>query len=101
MKLYLVKLETPETPPVPEDKVYYEKLFDFDAYAEAAKYTGPVLIVHGDADRTVDLSYGRAAAENYQNARIEVLPGEDHGFSGKGKLKAAELVYEFLVDNCD
>ncbi|MBR0136877.1 MAG: hypothetical protein IJM15_00490, partial [Erysipelotrichaceae bacterium] len=26
MKLYLVKLETPETPPVPEDKVYYEKL---------------------------------------------------------------------------
>ena len=81
--------------------VYYEKLFDFDAYAEAAKYTGPVLIVHGDADRTVDLSYGRAAAENYQNARIEVLPGEDHGFSGKGKLKAAELVYEFLVDNCD
>lgn len=82
-------------------KVYYEKLFDFDAYAEAARYTGPVLIIHGDADRTVNISYGRAAAENYQNARFEVLPGEDHGFSGKGKLKAAKLVYEFFKANCD
>lgn len=79
-------------------KVYYEKLYDFDAYAEAAKYTGPVLIIHGDADRTVNVSYGRAAAESYQNARFEVLPDEDHGFSGKGKLKAAKLVYGFLKE---
>ena len=81
-------------------KVYYEKLYDFDAYAEAAKYTGPVLIIHGDADRTVNVSYGRAAAENYRNARFEVLPGEDHGFSGKGKLKAAKMVYDFFKANC-
>ena len=80
-------------------KVYYEKLFDFDAYAEAAKYTGPVLIIHGNADRTVNVSYGRAAAASYQNARLEVLPGEDHGFSGKGKLKAAKLVYDFFRAN--
>ena len=82
-------------------KVYYEKLFDFDAYSEAAKYTGPVLIVHGDADRTVNVSYGKVAAESYQNARFEVLPGEDHGFSGKGKLRAAKLVYDFFMANCD
>lgn len=82
-------------------KVYYEKLFDFDAYAEAAKYTGPVLIIHGDADRTVNVSYGKAAAQAYQNARLEILPGEDHGFSGKGKRKAVKLVYEFLKENCD
>ena len=82
-------------------KVYYEKLFDFDAYGEAAKYTGPVLIIHGDADRTVNVSYGRAAAEAYQNARLEVLPGEDHGFSGKGKMEAARRVYDFLKANCE
>ena len=82
-------------------KVYYEKLFDFDAYSEAAKYTGPVLIIHGDADRTVNVSYGKAAAESYQNARFEVLPGEDHGFSSQGKLKAAKLVYDFFKANCN
>lgn len=80
-------------------RVYYEKLFDFDAYGEAKKYTGPVLITHGDADKTVDISYGRKAAEVYQNARFEQLPGEDHGFSGKGKLKATELVYHFFKEN--
>lgn len=78
-------------------RVYYEKLFDLDAYAEVKKYTGPVLVIHGDADRTVDVSYGRKAAESYENARIEILPGEDHGFSGKGKIKAAKMVYDFLL----
>lgn len=78
-------------------KVYYEKLFDFDAYTETAEYTGPVLIVHGDADHTVNVSYGKEAAGCYQNARLEILPGEDHGFSGKGKLKAAKLVYDFFA----
>lgn len=80
-------------------RVYYEKLFDFDAYNEVKKYSGPVLIIHGDADRTVDVSYGRKAAESYENAKIEILPGEDHGFSGKGKIKAAKMVYEFLKEN--
>ena len=77
-------------------KIYYEKLYNFDAYTEAAKYTGPVLIIHGNADRTVNVSYGQAATESYRNARLEVLPGEDHGFSGKGKIKATEMVYGFL-----
>ena len=77
-------------------KVHYEKLYDFDAYAEASCYTGPVLIVHGDADRTVDVSYGRKAADCYKNACFEVLPGQDHGFNAKGKQQAAKLVYTFL-----
>ena len=80
-------------------RVYYEKLFDFDAYSEAKKFTGPVLIVHGDADKTVDVSYGKKAAETYENAKLEILPGEDHGFSAKGKLAGAKLVYDFFKDN--
>ena len=64
-----------------------------DAYAEAAKYTGPMLIIHGDADRTVNVSYGKAAAESYQNARLEVLPGEDHGFSGKADFLRSVMIF--------
>lgn len=80
-------------------RVYYEKLFDFDAYGEAKKFSGPVLIVHGDADKTVDVSYGKKAAETYENAQMEILPGEDHGFSAKGKLAGAKLVYDFYKKN--
>lgn len=75
---------------------YYEGLFGYDAYAEAGKYTGPVLIVHGDADRTVNVSYGYRARDAYGNARLEILPGEDHGFSPRGKLTAAKMVYDFF-----
>lgn len=83
---------------VPISRKYYEGLLDFDAYAEAGKYKQPVLIVHGDADKTVDLSYGRRAQAAYENARLEILPGEDHGFSPRGKMKAAKLVYDFFEE---
>lgn len=79
-------------------KIYHEKLLDYDVYADIRGYDGPVLIVHGDKDNVVDISYGRKAAGTYANARFEVLPDEGHGFTGKGKLKAAQLAYEFLTE---
>ncbi len=82
-------------------KVYNEKLLDYDIYAEIAAYDGPVLILHGDADTVVDVSYGRRAAEVYPNARFELFPGEIHGFMGKGKRRAAELAYAFFREQMD
>lgn len=89
--------ETDRRMGIPLGRAYYEGMFDFDGYAEAAKYCGPVLIVHGDADRVVDVSYGKRAAEAYQNATLLVLPGEDHGFSPAGRTTAAKAVYDFLT----
>lgn len=60
------------------------------------KFAKPVFIVHGDKDAMVDVSYGKRAAEAYPNAEFEILPGEIHGFYGKGKIKAAESSYRFL-----
>lgn len=76
---------------------YYEGFFGFDPYAATSGYKGPVLIIHGDDDRTVDVSYGRKAADCYKNSEFVVLPGEDHSFSAEGKTKAAKLTYEFLL----
>lgn len=42
------------------------------------------------------MSYGRKAAEVYKNAKYVELPGETHGFMGKGKKEAAKLTYQFL-----
>ena len=83
---------------VPISRKYYEGLLGFDPYAEASKFKKPVLIAHGDADRTVDISYGRRAQAAYEQARLEILNGEDHGFSAKGKLYAAKLVYDFFEE---
>lgn len=77
-------------------KVYYEKLFDYDPYAVAKKFTKDVLVIHGTADRTVNLSYGKAVASCYEHARLEILEGQDHGFNSKGKQEALQLTFEFL-----
>ena len=77
-----------------ESRVYREKLV-----VEAKKYVGPDLIVHGDADKTINISYGIKASETYNNAKFISLHGEDHGFSAKGKIEATKEVYKFLCDN--
>ena len=45
------------------------------------RYRGPVLIVHGDADEAVPVQYGVRAAEAYANAKLALIPGDDHCYN--------------------
>lgn len=45
------------------------------------RYRGPVLIVHGDADEAVPVQYGVRAAEAYANAKLVLIPGDDHCYN--------------------
>lgn len=93
-----------EIPPVSKTfgldvgRIYNEKLLDYDVYDDIRDFDQPVLIVHGDADTVVDISYGQRAAEVYPNAVFKRYAGEIHGFMGKGKLRAAKDSYEFLEE---
>ena len=51
-------------------------------YAEetAARYPGPVLILHGDEDDTVPLADSRRMAERYADCSLAVMAGETHHF---------------------
>ena len=49
---------------------------------EIARYGGPVLIVHGDADDVVPYSYAERANELYKNATLVPVHGADHCFVG-------------------
>ena len=80
-------------------RFYNEKLLDYDVYEHIAGFDRPVLILHGDADETVDIKYGRRAAEVYPDAVFVQMPGETHGFTGKGKLTAAEKSYHFFLQH--
>lgn len=44
------------------------------------QYKGPVLLVHGDADEAVPVRCSIDAAKAYQNAKLVLIPGDDHCF---------------------
>ena len=77
-------------------RAYSESVWDYDVYRVIGAYKGPVLIVHGDNDKAVNISYGKKAAEVYEHAEFVCLPGEIHAFTGEGRKKAAQLSYDFL-----
>lgn len=79
-------------------RTYYENLLSYDVYDAIQGFGKPVLILHGDNDRTVDPSYGRKASEIYTDADFVLLQGEPHGFTAKGKEIAIHKVYQFLEE---
>lgn len=46
----------------------------------ARHFQGPVLLVHGDADESVPYACSLELAEQYTNARLFTVPGDDHGY---------------------
>ncbi len=77
-------------------RVYSEDVTSFDIYEHMAAYEGPVLILHGDADRLVPLWYSEQAEKVYQHAELIVLPGQGHGFMLSGRVTAMEKELAFM-----
>lgn len=65
-------------------------------YETAALYQGPVLVLHGKADRLVPYTYGIHFHEVMRYSHIDILDGMDHGFSGHAPLLAG-LVTAFFI----
>lgn len=77
-------------------RVFAEDLLDYDIYEAISAYKKDVLLVHGDADSIVPLSYSEKAVEAYVSARLEVLPGAGHGFYGSDAEQAVDWIQEYL-----
>lgn len=75
---------------------YVEDVWDYDVYADVAAYEKDVLILHGDRDGTVDLSYSQRAAEEYPAAELKVIEGAGHGFSGGNFGLAMDYILDYL-----
>ena len=63
---------------------------------EIARYDGPVLIIHGDADEVVPYSYAVKAQKLYRNARLVTIEGDNHCFT-KHLDKMVSVIKEFLL----
>ena len=77
-------------------KAYYETMVDFDIYAAIAPYKRNVLIIHGDADELVPLSYSERALEVYDSAELKVIPGGIHFFSDEQASQAKSWILEYV-----
>ena len=78
---------------------YSRSVYDFDVFAAIGGYKRPVLILHGDKDTLVPPEYGQRGAEAYENAEFILMPGEVHGWTGRGKREAAKKSLEFFEKN--
>lgn len=77
---------------------YFADVWGMDLTAEAARYTGPVLLIHGTADRLVDHQHSIDAAAQLENARLLLLDGAPHGFGKKEVAALAPELSAFLQE---
>lgn len=78
---------------------YADDVYEIDAYKEITKYSGKVLILHGDKDGMVPLSYSQQAEQEYENAKLVILPGGGHGIYNGALLETAcEEIEHFVTD---
>lgn len=77
-------------------RIFAENLLDYDIYGVISAYKKDVLLIHGDADGIVPLSYSEKAAWAYNSAQLEVISGAGHGFSGEDARKAIDWILEYL-----
>ena len=80
-------------------KAYFEPLLGYDIYGDIAAYDGNVLIIHGDADTLVPLSYSQRALEIYSSAELEMLSGAGHGFYGEDAQQTISWTTEYINEN--
>ncbi len=78
-------------------KKYVEEAKMLEPWGEIAGFDKPVLILHGDKDDIVPLSYSQKTKEIYPNARLSVYNGARHVFPRKKDVtRAVEDVAAFI-----
>lgn len=77
---------------------YAEDMWDYDVYAEIGNYTEKVLLMHGNMDGIVPISYSERAAEVYENADYFVIDGAGHGFSGSAFEEAVRHIFDYFQE---
>lgn len=75
---------------------YVEDMWDYDVYEEIGNYTDKVLLMHGDADGIVPISYSERAAETYGDVEYYVIDGAGHGFNGGHFDEAVRHIFDYL-----
>lgn len=80
-------------------KKYAADVWDIDPYQELSRYQGKVLLLHGDKDNSVDISYSDRASKVIPNVEYHVISGGGHEFSGQPFEDAVTHITSWLQGN--
>ena len=75
---------------------YIRTAFTLPIYETAAKYQGPAIIVHGNADRVVPYTYGERFHQIWPKSEYVMQEYFDHGFS-QNVYRSTDIVAQFLL----
>lgn len=75
---------------------YALDIWDLNFYDMFAHYPGNVLLLHGDHDRAVDISYSRRAAKMFPRCEFHVITNGGHIFHGQPQKDAARYILGYL-----
>ena len=76
---------------------YILDMYDHDYDRDMQAYDGPVLIVHGDEDKTVPIAGSERAVTIFKNARLHIINGAGHVFlTDKQQAEFLKVADEFL-----
>ena len=77
-------------------RVFFESIRGYDVFEHVGKYSGHVLVMHGDEDPIVALRYSERISKTYGKVTLEVFPGEGHGFTPEGDHKVMGMICDFV-----
>ena len=75
---------------------YIKTAFWLPIYETAAKYQGPALIIHGNADRVVPYTYGERFHQIWPGSEYVLQEYFDHGFA-QNVYRSTDIVTQFLI----
>lgn len=81
-------------------KQYFVDAQHLDPYSKIGNYTKPMLLVHGNADKIVNIKYSEQASKVYPKVTYKVIDGAGHGFNEKNHFEQAlGYVETYLKEN--
>lgn len=81
-------------------KKYVDELPKFDVYEMIKNYGGSMTIAHGDADKTVNISYSKRLYEQQKalgrDVTLDVFENEGHGFTAMAAARWSQIILDKL-----
>ena len=75
---------------------FFTSIRELDIFSLLPEYHGPVLLMHGQDDVTVPVTYSEKAAMLYENVELHVFEHEGHGFTSAGVQQVYALLVQFV-----
>lgn len=87
--------DTLDIGPVVAGRGFAEDLAAHDPVGATRRWGGPLKVIHGAADSTVDVAFGRAYLDGPGRREIQEVPGAEHAWWGEGNQRT---LFQATVD---